>query len=1527
MNQTDISWKTIDKYFKDNENIIVKHHLDSYNAFFSQGIKEILKDRNPLRIFKDLDQETKLYKYECDIYLGGENVDKIYYGKPIIYDNDREHYMYPNEARLRNMTYGFTVHYDVIMKLKILIDKEDGSTGKNKFEVHEEVIEFNKVYLGKFPIMLQSDMCLLQGISPETRFNMGECRNDPGGYFIIDGNEKAIVSQEGRGDNLLYILKDINDIYSYAAEIKSVSEDASKPKRTLSVRVVKEQPSQSNNHIVVNIPQVRKPVPLFIVFRALGIISDKEIIQTCLLDMEKHENLIDLFIPSVHDAGNIFTQQSAIAYISSLTKGKTRYHTLQILMNYFLPHIGELNFKTKAFYLGYIVKRLLDVYTGQEKPTDRDSYEFKRISVTGKLIHDLFSEYYKLQLDNIYLKIDKEFLYRKNKTAYQGLEFRNLFLNNKELFFREKIVETGFKKAFKGNWGATEHTKKPGVAQELNRLSFFGFLCQLRKTNLHISADGAKVVAPRLLHSTQYGLLCPLHSPDGGNVGLHKHLSTSTIITKGCSGRPFIKYMRKLNIKLIEECSINYMKYTTKVFINGSWIGCTADPLKIINIMKLHRRNKMIDIYTSITFNIKRNEISVCSDSGRPMRPLFYLMNGEISFEREKVLEAYKNDTINWSNITNGFNKQKKDALEYECKINITPKSIESLISNASVVDYLDAAETNSIMLAHSNDKREDFIKKKITHCEIHPSLIFGFMANQIIYPENNPYPRDAFSCGQSKQAVSVYHSNFHTRFDKSSFVLNYGQIPLTKSRYLKHATQEQHPYGENAIVAVMCYSGFNVEDAVIINEASLKRGLFRTTYYNTYQAFEEMEKMGSINVEKKFMNVMENNVIGLKAGYDYQQLDERTGIVKENTMVTEKSVIIGMGTNSITSIDTYVDNSVYAKKGQVGIVDKAFITEGEEGKRIAKVRIRGERVPQIGDKFCSRAGQKGTIGIIMKECDMPCTEDGIRPDIIVNPHAMPSRMTIGHLVETLTSKTACLYGGFGDCTAFTNKGPKNVQYGEMLTKEGYHSTGNQILYNGMTGEQLETEIYFGPTYYLRLKHMPKDKINYRARGPRTALTRQTVQGRANNGGLRIGEMDRDCLVAHGMNSFIKESMMVRGDEYQMAICNKTGCIAVYNESSNIFLSPMSDGPIKFAGNLVDDLNVINVSKFGRDFSIVSVPYAFKLLMQELQAMNIQMRIITEDNVDQLMSLTKGNDIENLTGDSSTDNQTFYNVEQVRNFIKLQGSKQKNKEAPIIKEKTPEVEPTPLPEWEDEQQIYGETEDPMIDGTDVQVVLDKNKGEYRFSDGDIIVFKNDTEPKMKYKIIDFDNEEMAYITQAIEGPFEGKYRNSYTDDIETPYEPVSPDYAPGTPSPNSPDFGEWLKQQKGDAGFRAYSDEHRETPSLEAESNIDITDEIPKQPGERNAFTEEQIKQLLEDGNGEEKEETDETPSPDVVYERELGSAEDGKEEEAEKILETITSLNDQKTSEGLDLLLPEKEEEKKDNDNKDDSSITKKIV
>jgi len=1276
-----ISWTIIDKMFKENDNFLTKHHLDSYNRFFDSGIKEVFKNQNPMKFYRTKDEKHKIYKHKANIYFGGKNADRIYYGKPIIYDKDedgeRQHYMYPNEARVRNMTYGFTIHYDVVIDYTILIDNNSGDENlrlpseehagiPRKYDVYNETITLEKIYLGRFPIMLQSNLCFLRGLQPEARFNLGECRNDIGGYFIIDGKEKVIMSQEGRADNILYVKEGYSEFYSHAAEIRSVSEDSSKPIRTLSVRMVAPQPTMSNGQIVVNIPNVRKPVPLFIVMRALGITSDKEIIETCLLDIEKYDYLVEYFRPCVHHAGRIFTQTQALKFIAELMKHKTISHVLDMLSSYFIPHIGELNFKDKALYLGYIVKKLLLVVNKNEKPTDRDSYGYKRIEIAGTLISQLFNEYYTKQLKAINLYIDSKFFYESNNgETYHGMDFKNLILNNTNEMFAKRIVEEGFRKGFKGNWGAEEHTKRLGLVQGLNRLSFFSALCQLRKTNLPLAAEGAKVVAPRLLHATQWGYLCPLHSPDGGNVGLHKHLSTSTIITSGTSGKPYIKLARELGMKLLSECSYKELAILSKVFVNGAWVGSAHFPMKIIEKLRLMKRNSIIDIYTSISFNTKKNEIIIWTDSGRPCRPLYYMHSDNVlSHERPEVKERFDGKKITFKQIVGGFGN-------YEL---MDPKNApDSLLKKqSSVVEYVDTIECEGNYIAKSTTSRDNYVKDRVTHQEIDPSLILGVMANQIIFPENNPYPRNAFSCGQAKQGVSMFHSNFRNRIDKTSYLLNYGQIPLTKSKYLDYATKEQHPYGENAIVAVMCYSGFNVEDAVIVNKGSLARGLFRTTYYNMYEDHEETKNVGNAVIDKRFMNIEDNNVIDLKPGYDYSKLDKTTGLIKENEEVTEKTIVIGKTSPLFGDNEgSFRDDSVTPKKGQVGYVDKSFITRGEEGKRIAKVRIRAERIPAIGDKFCSRAGQKGTIGIILDEKDMPTTADGIRPDIIVNPHAMPSRMTIGHLVETITSKTAAIYGGFGNCTAFMQKGPKHELFGKALVESGYHSSGNEILYNGMTGEQLETEIYFGPTYYLRLKHMPKDKINYRATGPRTVMTRQTVQGRANNGGLRVGEMDRDCVIAHGLNYFLNESMMVRGDEFYMAICNKSGTIAIYNEQNNLFLSPFVDGPVKFVTNVNNEINIKNVSKFGRDFSIVRVPYAFKLLMQELQAMNVQMRIITEDNVDALTTLQESDNIVRLT--------KFNDLNEIANENKKQilNSEKDNffKETTILVEKEA---PTPI---------------------------------------------------------------------------------------------------------------------------------------------------------------------------------------------------------------------------------------------------------
>ena len=1258
-----ISWKVIDKYFKDNPSNLVAHHLESYNDFFNSGIRRIFRENNPIRFIEREDEGTADgNRNECLLYLGGKDGSKIYYGKPVIYDDHRAHYMFPNDARLRNMTYGITIHYDVDVEFKYYVGEER----------KEHTTTLPRIYLGRFPVMLQSDLCILNTMNKEVRFNMGECRNDCGGYFIIDGKEKVIISQEKFADNMLYIRANkADDLYSHSAEIRSVSEDTSKPIRTTSVRIVAPSPSLSNNQIVVSVPNVKKPVPLFILMRALGIISDKDIIQTCLLvnlndEVANNKNLyIDLFIPSIHDASKFFNQQNALEFIAELTKRGTVSGVIEILSDYFLPHIGELNFQEKAYFVGYMVNRLLKVYLKEEKPTDRDNFRFKRVELSGALIYDLFREYYLIQKRDITRKIDEEYYYHKgeykddetfsrkekkqlkSKGPQEANKYKDNFIGlieaNFKSFFKDRMVEQGFRRAFKGNWGSEAHTKRIGAVQDLNRLSWNTFISHLRKINLPLDAS-AKVVGPRLLNSSQWGFIDPIDTPDGGNIGLHKHMAISAYITSGSSCHPIIKWLRvNTPMRILLECSPEQLGATSKVFVNGIWIGAVDDPIGIVNALKLYRRNGIIPTYTSISFDYQRNEVYIYTDAGRLTRPIYYIDDSKFSYERKEVKELLTAGTLTWEQIIAGFMKKTDENFKTKNNKLYDPvelyqergaeNMLQMLNKFRSLVDYIDTSEEETALIAVNVD---DIQKSKwYTHLEIDPSLILGVMGNMIIYPENNPVTRNSFSCGQSKQAVSVYHSNYQMRIDKMGVILNYGQTPLIKSRYLEYVNNEEQPYGVNAIVAIMSYTGYNVEDAILINEGAIQRGIFRTTYYSSYETREESSKVTGLT-NSKFANIEQNNVVGKKQGYDYSYLDEH-GLVKENTELNEKIILIGKINSSLSNKDVWTDDSVKTKKGQLGFVDKAFITHGEEGFNVAKVRVREERLPAIGDKMASRAGQKGTLGLIIPEDNMPFTEDGIRPDLIINPHAIPSRMTIGQIVESLFGKVCTSYGAYGDCTAFQVKGANYSTYAPLLVKAGFHSSGNQVLYNGMSGEQLAADIYMGPTYYMRLKHMVKDKINYRARGPNTVLTRQPVQGRANDGGLRIGEMERDGVLAHGMSYFLNESFMVRGEkqEYHIAVCNKSGAVAIYNEALNLFLSPYADGPIRFNTNPDGSQSIMNLTRFGRSFSILRVPYAFKLLIQELQVMNVQMRIVTEDNVDQLLSMSFSNNINKLMKDDA----------------------------------------------------------------------------------------------------------------------------------------------------------------------------------------------------------------------------------------------------------------------------------------------------
>lgn len=1392
-------WKIIQSHFEENPQFLVSHHVESYDDFFQNGIFTLFKEKNPITLYSKYDESIQDYRYKCNLYMGGKDGTKIYFGKPVIYDKGNAHYMYPNEARLRNMTYGMTIHYDIDAEFidilepgqmpsviapeflqtgqRVDMDEQEADAylaemdmekkanqanfkmngGEGKSENSEpkvgelenaefpggapgkrakrtqvpykitanmaallreatdksmtgpntqtRVITLDKIYLGKFPIMVQSKYCILQGLSREARHSLGECRNDPGGYFIIAGKEKTVIAQEKFADNMLYIKKGKEatdtapgDTYSYSAEIRSVSENASKPVRKFSIQMMAPSSRYRYGNIVVNIPNVQTPIPLFIVFRALGIVSDCDIITTCLLDIKKYDSMVDLFEASVYDAGGIFTQKQAIEFISGFTKYSNAAYIQEILTDYLLPHVGENNYLEKAHYLGYIVFRLLSVFMGIEPPTDRDNFKYKRIEQVGPLMYSLFQEYYTIQMKKIHFEFESRLYYK------QALYSENLFdliHQNYRDVFKNRIVDDGFRKGFKGNWGAQPHTKRIGIVQDLNRLSYHSMLSHLRKTNLPLPV-GVKLVGPRVLHSSQWGFIDPVDTPDGGNIGLHKQLAITTYISRGYSRERIVEWLReKVELKPIEECSPALLSTMTKIIVNGYWAGSVASPLETMEKIKLFRRNALIPLYTSATFEIRQNTIYIYTDAGRLYRPIFYKdeYSGKLSVESTKAIaERIEKGDFTWLDLTTGFNRKRESAhfhpnntrfyslpeLYTGIDSETNPAKIDRFLKDKAVIEYLDPSETENTLIAFNRaDWEKNPLKHKLyTHMEIHGSFLLGVAGNHIIFAENNPLPRDLFSCGQSRQACSIYHTNHQLRMDKTAVVLNYGQIPLVKSRYMAHIDHEENPYGENAIVAIMCYSGYNMEDSVLINEGALQRGVFRTTYYTTYETHEEDSRKGDVVVEKHFANIESiPSIVGLKPGYDYSRLDAH-GLIRENTPVDDKTVLIGLSSNNVERSDVRVDMSKTPKKGQLGHVDKAFITEGEEGERIAKVRIREQRIPTLGDKFASRAGQKGTIGLVIPECDMPFTKDGLRPDIIINPHAIPTRMTIGHLVECLCGKASAMYGAFADCTALNNAGSKIGVYGELLNKVGYHSSGNEILYNGMTGEQIESHIFIGPNYYMRLKHMVKDKVNYRARGPRTALTRQPVSGRANDGGLRIGEMERDVLISHGISNFLTESMVERGDKCYLAVCNLSGMTAIYNPDKNLFMSPMADGPIQFSTS-VDGKTVAidHVTRFGRNFSVVAIPYALKLLIQELQTINVQLRIITEDNISHLENMAYSRNVDKLTLQPNTDMKQL--VESIRKTLADTNAPKlpRTSESPISPEGSP-VYPETSPAFE-----------------------------------------------------------------------------------------------------------------------------------------------------------------------------------------------------------------------------------------------------
>ena len=488
---------------------------------------------------------------------------------------------------------------------------------------------------------------------------------------------------------------------------------------------------------------------------------------------------------------------------------------------------------------------------------------------------------------------------------------------------------------------------------------------------------------------------------------------------------------------------------------------------------------------------------------------------------------------------------------------------------------------------------RRDSIQS-FTHCEIHPSMILGVCASIIPFPDHNQSPRNTYQSAMGKQAMGVYATNFRQRMDTTAYLLHYPQKPLVGTKPMDYMHFRELPAGINCIVAIMTYTGYNQEDSVIVNQSAIDRGLFRSTFSRTYiETCKGAQLVNMAAAAEKFIKPEAQVTVAIKDA-DYSKLDD-DGFAKVGELVLGGDVIIGKVSEVSASstdpngIKKFEDSSTMLRRTEKGMVNKVLLTNDQQGYRLVRVQVRKVDTPQVGDKFASRHGQKGTIGITYRQEDMPFSCHGISPDIIVNPHAIPSRMTIGHLIETLLGKVVVQAQMGGDATVFTSISVQDIA--DRMHQCGFQRFGNETVYNGHTGQPLTAKVFLGPTYYQRLKHMVDSKIHARARGPANNLTRQPREGRAQDGGLRMGEMERDCLIAHGAASLMKERLFYASDPYRVHVCDICGLIGIMDIEKNDFRCRACDNQ--------------------RDYSQIELPYACKLLFQELISMCCVPRMFT----------------------------------------------------------------------------------------------------------------------------------------------------------------------------------------------------------------------------------------------------------------------------------------------------------------------------
>jgi len=1158
---------------------LVRHQIESYNHFTNFQILRTIQMFNPVSIRSENDFIPEHNKYLLEMFVNFENL-KLF--TPQIHENNgATKMMLPQEAKLRNFTYASSMYIDLNIQYVVRnTDKMDTP----------KIIQTTlpKINIGKMPIMLKSAICVLTQNSHIPHAFTGECPMDCGGYFIIKGSEKTVLGQERAAENRVYCFDGKNTTkWNWFAEIKSVPDFKCISPKQIEMMIASKN-NGFGNPIFVTIPRIKQPIELFVLFRALGVSSDKKACEYIVLDIhsDKYAEILQFLQSSIIDAGKYMTQEDALRHITASAaytpmnmdketgSKKKREFTMEVLNNDLFPHCKTL--EQKLYLLGYMANKLIQTSFGWRAPDDRDSYLNKRIDLTGTLLNNLFRNYF----NKLVKEMQKQVIREINNGSWRSTEDYENIINMTNIYkiIKSTTIENGITRALStGDFSIKQsNSSKVGVAQVLNRLTYMSSLSHLRRINTPLEKSG-ELIAPRKLHNTSFGFCCSVETPEGQSIGVVKNISYMAHITIPTNSASLYEYVEPYILK-VDDAQSKDLYNQVKVFVNGAWVGITKTPMELYAEMKNKKYCGIINIYTSVVFDYKMAEIRICSDGGRLTRPLLKVKDGKAVITNDMINGLEKGD-LTWNDLLNA------------CKL------------DESVIEYIDPEEQNYAMIAMKSKKgylQDDTVKINYTHCEIHPSTIFGVLASCAPYPDHNQAPRNTYQCAMVKQAIGVYAINYDNRMDKSGYILNYPSRPLVDTRLMNFIQLNRIPSGCQIHVAIASFTGYNQEDSILINKGSIDRGMFSATIYHT----EKDEDKNIIRDEIIRCKPDPTKTKCIKFG-NYDKLNSQ-GFIEENELVENRDIIIAKiiqikeNRNDPTKTIKYEDQSKNFRTTEETYIDKNYTGRNGDGYNFAKVRVRTYRKPVIGDKFASRSAQKGTVGNIIPENDMPFTKDGMRPDIILNPHAIPSRMTIGQLKETLLGKVLIELGMFGDGTSFGNLSVKTIT--EELLKLGYESYGNEVMYNGMTGEQMEMSIFFGPVFYQRLKHMVNDKQHSRAIGPMVNLTHQPAEGRARDGGFRIGEMERDVLCSHGMTKFTRERLLDVSDKYSVHVCKKCGMIACFNDGDKNRAYTNNDFSIhlcKTCGNKTD-------------FALVEMPYANKLLFQELQTINVVPRIITE---------------------------------------------------------------------------------------------------------------------------------------------------------------------------------------------------------------------------------------------------------------------------------------------------------------------------